>query len=1344
MKLNKIILISLILVIFISLSGVNASEIDDKSLSADLDNSINLTEDSDNSNLASASSSSLGSSSNLGSNLASDSSSDSNPDSSISNYANTNYEITESSYSSYFDGNGNIIKTSGINDGDTLSFSGTITNKIFNINHILTLTSNNNAILSNCGINIISGGSGTTISNLNLNNSIERNPIVLYTSNNTVKDNNIYSQKAIALIIANNANNNIINNNYIKTTGTELKDHSAIVVFGANYNNINNNHIETEDANCIYFSNYGSGNFVGGYSFYNKVFNNTITCTVIPTSWNYGVQVMGGNNEISFNTIISTFRGISTGGSSGNKILNNTLINLRGKDYSTGEVSGGDYGIVAYANSTVSGNKIINSSLIAGVVSGEGSTISNNEIEVLSSSEGIKVQSNNVVVENNIISTVSGSAISVEGNINHISLLNNRITSTSGIGIVLKKQSSTKYPTYITITNNDIDVGGAYAINAKETSNNTLVISGNNVHGNNVLLPEGSKPVTNNSTDFDGKTYYITSSNFYNYFYTNGGLITSIVKDGDILNFAGEFSNKNMLISSRVKLTGNNPIFKNSTVKVTSSGVYIENLTIINNNPDAIDQWGVYVKNANNITVVNNFINVTDSQAAYGIYLLDSAGDKIINNKVYSSGDYLTYTILTYEVYESEILNNTVDTLGTGTYHSYEAEACIDGEHNIVEIYRTYGILLLYSSDIIVSNNNVSVSSKLNKSYLNGSTNSIVGIDMYFNTNNNLVSGNKISLYGNDLYMYGTGVLGAQTGVGTSTSVNNSFISNNISISGNNVITGIITGYNSLNTLIDSNLIDLTAANSSYGITLEGSKLNTITNNRIVSNSLINYLMELYSSNNNSISKNTLNGTGLYVYGLAAYKSSDNHIFSNNINGTNDDSLKENTNYYHPDVITKGNAGIYLISESNNNIIEYNDIVTSGIYSLNSTTTTNTVRYNYLVSTKYSGDESVNPNNANVYNNTGEDIYILSADDLVMIYRDGSKYIASLRDGKHNPIGGKIIGVTVNGKTYNLTSDKDGKVYLTINLYPRTYDVSSSFSDGLNKYTVNSTILVKNYQPVLTTNNLTMKYLDGSKFTAKLTNNGLPIGDVYVKMTINGVSYFRLTNSNGIASLAINLREGNYYIKCSYSNFLYDVSSSSAYVMVASQGKKVDLLIAPDINMTYRDGTKFRATLTDANNNPIVGKTVTLVANTVGYTFISDKNGQVSLNINLLPGVYDFVAIFRGDSEYASFSTSAKASIASVNGKIPVKLDSLKGSSVNRGSQYSVVLSDASGNILIDKDVSISVNGVTYHTKTNYMGIASLTINLHPRQYEIRTAFTGDTVYDSSRVLVQQLTVIQT
>ena len=69
-------------------------------------------------------------------------------------------------------------------------------------------------------------------------------------------------------------------------------------------------------------------------------------------------------------------------------------------------------------------------------------------------------------------------------------------------------------------------------------------------------------------------------------------------------------------------MVGNNAVFLNSTFKVTSGGVWIENLTIINKNSERLNAWGIYVNEASGVKIINNRIEVSDPNAAYAIYAL--------------------------------------------------------------------------------------------------------------------------------------------------------------------------------------------------------------------------------------------------------------------------------------------------------------------------------------------------------------------------------------------------------------------------------------------------------------------------------------------------------------------------------------------------------------------------------------------------------------------------------------------------------------------------------------------------------------------------------------------------
>ena len=50
----------------------------------------------------------------------------------------------------------------------------------------------------------------------------------------------------------------------------------------------------------------------------------------------------------------------------------------------------------------------------------------------------------------------------------------------------------------------------------------------------------------------------------------------------------------------------------------------------------------------------------------------------------------------------------------------------------------------------------------------------------------------------------------------------------------------------------------------------------------------------------------------------------------------------------------------------------------------------------------------------------------LTASDVVMIYKEGSRLYATLLDSKGNPIANATIFFTINGVTYNRTTDANG------------------------------------------------------------------------------------------------------------------------------------------------------------------------------------------------------------------------------------------------------------------------------------------------------------------------------
>lgn len=1246
--------------------------------------------------------------------------------------AQVSHTVRSSNYNTYFDDEG-YLKDSSVQSGDTLNLDGTFEDKKFILNKELKIVGTATNKMYDCTVVLLKEASGSSVSNLNIeNNGMDLQGIFL----NEVTKCNIFNNKInntgpscfpIAVnpgSTYNNITNNILSS-YGATYGHGTRSTSLIVLGGAHYNYIANNYLLTEDANAIYLSSYGGGSFIGAVSNHNVIFNNTIKANVLPTSWNYAIQLMGNYNTADSNTIIGTFRSVSSTGV-GSIVINNKIINATGKDFNTNETVGGDYAIVVSNYSLVSNNVIQNALLNgAGISVGEHSNVTNNVIDVHGRAYGIQAEGNYVLIKGNDIKTNNTAGIYQMGQYDYLTIINNNIFSNTGVGILLKKQSSTKFPANIIITDNNITTSNQYAIDAAEADKSTYTIKNNNCHGSKILTPEGvvdpSKPVY----VFNGTVYTVTIDNYANFFDENGNL-NSNIKMRDTLNFVGTFNNKIMLITEGIKIVGKNAVFNNSMFKVTANHVWIENVTIINKNSSSTNRWGINVVDTNQVMILNNDISVVDSNAAYAIYIYRSGNVEVVNNTLYSHGDYLTYTLLGYGAENCIISGNVINTLGTGVLHLYESSKCIDGKNDVKEIFRTYGILMIYSSDNEVLNNNVTVKSLVNQSRatVNGnlSTNSLVGIDFYFDSSNNIISGNNVIVEGKDNYLYGMGVIGAETGSGsTKHASNNKFINNNVKVTGNYFATGIIIGYNSANTLIENNDVELLSDNVIYGITLELSQSSTIVNNKINSKAEVIYGMEAYSSSNNKISGNIISGTGNMVYGFAGYASNNNIISNNKITSNGNGKSISFKNF---DSIKEGNAGIRFVAISTGNIIDNNEIISNIGYPIDFDvkSVNNTVTNNYLSGKEGSGNDGVNNSKNNIVsNNYGYIFEDIVFEDVTVSYLDNAiiKITAKL------PYTGGVAAKV----TFYINGVKIGDAVFNNGVATLKYQLNASYAPGY--YSLTAVLSKTNYKSVnatasliVTKGKLNIKFDEvignaGSSvyFTAIVKNIlGEGVKGITVEFYRNGIYAGKaVTDENGIAKFIYKIPtsfKGSYPLSANASGNNYYLDSSVTSKLTI--GDMVYTVISvKDIIMYYHDGTRLEGTLKDLDGHAIAGATVTITINGVKYNRVTDKDGKFSMAINLNAGNYLINIKFDSNSKQVGSEANSNILIKStISSRDIVKM-------FRNGTQYYVVFYDSHGNLLKNTAVKFNINGVWYTRTTNAVGTAHLNINLNPGIYVI-------------------------
>ena len=126
----------------------------------------------------------------------------------------------------------------------------------------------------------------------------------------------------------------------------------------------------------------------------------------------------------------------------------------------------------------------------------------------------------------------------------------------------------------------------------------------------------------------------------------------------------------------------------------------------------------------------------------------------------------------------------------------------------------------------------------------------------------------------------------------------------------------------------------------------------------------------------------------------------------------------------------------------------------------------------------------------------------------------------------------KDVTFNINGVFYTHQTDTKGVVSLNINLRPGGYGIVSTSYDGLE---VSNVVKVL---PTLVTNDLDMKYHDGSTFNATtLDGQGNPLANQTVRFNINGVFYTKITGNDGVASLTINLNKGKYIITSMWDDY---------------------------------------------------------------------------------------------------------------------------------------------------------------------------------------------------------------
>ena len=229
------------------------------------------------------------------------------------------------------------------------------------------------------------------------------------------------------------------------------------------------------------------------------------------------------------------------------------------------------------------------------------------------------------------------------------------------------------------------------------------------------------------------------------------------------------------------------------------------------------------------------------------------------------------------------------------------------------------------------------------------------------------------------------------------------------------------------------------------------------------------------------------------------------------------------------------------------------------------------------------------------------------ADDLVKMYQNATRFYAKFIGSDGKVLANTQVKFNIHGVFYTKTTNNDGVADLGIMLRPGTYILTAYNPVTGEQQGFNITV-----KSLIVQNDLTKYYMNASKFQATIYDkNGSLAVNKNVTFNIHGVFYTRTTDENGVVSLGISLRPGEYVITTMYEGL--DLGNTVTVLPT---------LVTNDLNMKYMDGSNFTAQTLDGQGNPLANQNVSFNVNGVFYHKVTDDNGFASLTIRLMSGKY--------------------------------------------------------------------------------------------------------------------------
>jgi len=876
--------------------------------------------------------------------------------------------------------------------------------------------------------------------------------------------------------------------------------------------------------------------------------------------------------------------------------------------------------------------------------------------------------------------------------------------------------------------NNAIMNGGAITVHGKSMADTFILCSFNNndaQYGGAMLFATNTGNLTVKKSDFlnnnaiGGGAIYFTKLSENNDF-NNIAFVNNSANAGGALMFENDVINS---IFEGVNFTNNEA--KSINTKYGGGAIFIEgnaNTNIFNN---SLFDGNAANMNGGAIGVSGNFINNDILATIFNSNIANNSGGAINIDGKSTDNYFRGYFVNNSAQYGGAILfGNDVEYLSMSNVDFIDNNNAIGG-------------------GAIYFKNKISDSIIDNSKFINNKARS--GGAIFFENNVNGVILLKDSFINNiavsNNTKYGGGAIYAEKDVSNTYFENLSFVDNfamenggAININGNSNDNFLINidftrncanngGAVYLNNGYNTNIFDSTFTNNNpndiyYNENVVGNVVNSTFNGS--SHIIIGEKSKIYLINNTELDNYTKSDFFVFNKGILSLDNNNlNNVIFNKGKIISETSIicLNNESYEVKDSLIQVNA---VCLDDNNNYIVGEFIIFDLGDSINYISFKNksaTLYYNldnygqYLVNASLYNELSNCTHKTSIIDYRAKEHSIINASDVKISFNEYAEVNVNLPKDST----GFVTG-TINNEIY-ASVVKNGFAKLIIpNLDYGDHIVQITYLGDDNYDSANTTAKITVASSIIFMPDVVKYYGGEEKFTVSMKKDNNPIIGKKFNITINGVTYSRTTNSEGFASIALNLNSGNYTVLVNIDNDTYTAQVTIKPTVFVS-----------DLTKIFRNDTVYVANFLDSQGNPLVDTNVTFNINGVFYERKTNENGTARLNINLNSGEYICTAINPVNGEMKSSKVTVISQFVEHDYSVEGKYTKIS---------YVVRLYSKEGNIVGEgENVTFNVGGVFYQSTTNSTGFAELILNLMAGKYIITAEFNGEKISDNITIV---------